>query len=345
MGGIDPNVVEAASLAHDLGHPPFGHIAEEELDRFATGHDLAEGFNGNAQSFRIVTKLALRREEYPGLNLTRATLNAILKYPWTRGSSGDKQKKWGAYFTEQEDFDFARELMKGDGDIRGAEADLMNLADDITYAVHDVADFYRAGLIPLHRLASRKSVERKRFYEGVFSRPEFDSRSARRLRGAFGRLAQFIPFEFPYSGTAKDRSHLRLYTAGLISVYVRRGVEIERGSPGDTPRLRVDPETALELNILHELTWYYVIRNPSLATQQHGQREVIRTLLEIFHGAANTPDEMAVFPQPFQELLKDARGPEDMTRIVCDYIAGLTERQALNLHLKLTGVRPGSALH
>jgi predicted deoxyguanosinetriphosphate triphosphohydrolase len=83
---INPDVVEAACLAHDLGHPPFGHIAERLLDELVT-HELADGFDGNAQSFRIVTKLAFRSTDVTGLNLTRATLNALLKYPWLRGTA------------------------------------------------------------------------------------------------------------------------------------------------------------------------------------------------------------------------------------------------------------------
>jgi dGTPase len=88
LGGIDPEVVEAAALAHDLGHPPFGHIAEKQLDALAKKHNASDGFEGNAQSFRIVSRGAAHRTDYKGLNLTRATLNAILKYPWTRDRKG-----------------------------------------------------------------------------------------------------------------------------------------------------------------------------------------------------------------------------------------------------------------
>ncbi|CAI8008465.1 Deoxyguanosinetriphosphate triphosphohydrolase-like protein [Geodia barretti] len=84
LGGVEPEVVEAAGLAHDLGHPPFGHAAERELDGLVQGLQLPDGFEGNPQSFRVVTKLAVRSAETPGLNLSRATLNAILKYPWFR---------------------------------------------------------------------------------------------------------------------------------------------------------------------------------------------------------------------------------------------------------------------
>ena len=132
---------------------------------------MEDGFNGNAQSFRIATNLALRSTEYPGLDLTRATLNALLKYPWSRGPTGKQHQKWGAYKTEQEQFEWARRLCP-DGDQRkSAEAELMDWADDVTYAVHDVADFYRAGLIPLDRLEKDPS-ERDRFLESAFRRRE-----------------------------------------------------------------------------------------------------------------------------------------------------------------------------
>ena len=166
--GLDPNVVEAACLAHDLGHPPFGHIAEQELNSLC--QDIG-GFEGNAQSFRIVTKLAFRSPSYAGINLTRATLCALLKYPWLRGQNPAKPKKWGAYNTENDDFTFARELMSSTNLQRSVEAELMDWADDVTYCVHDLEDFYRAGRIPLHLLAWRKrDDERKIFFDDVFRR-------------------------------------------------------------------------------------------------------------------------------------------------------------------------------
>lgn len=89
LGAIDPNVVEAACLAHDLGHPPFGHVIEDELNELA---DQIGGFEGNAQSFRIVTKLAFHSPLYLGLDLTRATLAGVLKYPWARNENPSKPK-------------------------------------------------------------------------------------------------------------------------------------------------------------------------------------------------------------------------------------------------------------
>lgn len=128
-GGLDPDVVEAACLAHDLGHPPFGHTAEEELNALASDFG---GFEGNAQSFRIVTKLAFHSENHRGLNLTRATLASVLKYPWLRNENPSKQKKWGAYEAERSDFEFATALCV-QPQVRTLEADLMDWADDVTY--------------------------------------------------------------------------------------------------------------------------------------------------------------------------------------------------------------------
>ncbi|WP_241657463.1 dGTP triphosphohydrolase [Aurantiacibacter suaedae] len=163
LHGVHPEVVEAACLAHDLGHPPFGHAAEGELDRLASDPTLAggkladpadDGYEGNAQTFRILTKLAVRYGRgTPGLGLTRATLAATLKYPWLRDRKDRKKaKKWSAYQTERDAFEWAREHCSGDH--KTAEAELMDWADDIAYSVHDFEDFHRVGVIPWDRIAS-----------------------------------------------------------------------------------------------------------------------------------------------------------------------------------------------
>lgn len=145
LGGLDPEVVEAAALAHDLGHPPFGHIAEKQLDALAKRHTASDGFEGNAQSFRIVNRGAAHRTDYKGLNLTRATLNAILKYPWTRDrtgqdSSGHRYEKYGAYDADQEVLVFARSGAVPASE-KSVEAAIMDHADAIAYSVHDLDDF------------------------------------------------------------------------------------------------------------------------------------------------------------------------------------------------------------
>ncbi len=168
IGGLDPEVVEAAALAHDLGHPPFGHAAERELDKLMRDAGVLDGFEGNAQTFRVLTKLAIRSSDFPGLNLCRATLNAVLKYPWYRQTFPERrQQKWGAYGAESGEFAWVRGPEPRDTR-KCAEAELMDFADDIAYAIHDVEDFYRAGLIPLDRLV-RYDDEVDKFLEGAFT--------------------------------------------------------------------------------------------------------------------------------------------------------------------------------
>src|SRR5215467_4051215 len=171
IGGIDPDVVETAGLSHDLGHPPFGHIAEEELDRLLIREKITDGFEGNPQSFRLVTTVIKRDGRYSGLNLTRACLNAILKYPWERGHDGKEKNKWGCYFSEKIDFKFARELNTGRDDFQSAEAAIMDWADDVTYSVHDIEDFYRAGIVPLDQILL-DGDERYRFITAVYDNLE-----------------------------------------------------------------------------------------------------------------------------------------------------------------------------
>lgn len=193
---LDPNVVEAACLAHDLGHPPFGHNTEKLLDekvREASAEAIEErrdtaqyestqddarkddqilGYEGNAQSFRIVTRLIPNSEEYPGADLTRATLNAMLKYPWKRETDlqaeDDTDEKWGYYPGEKVYFDFARTQLTS-RHRRTLEAEIMDYADDVTYAIHDVEDFYRDGLIPVDKLLreARDIVRRQEDERGV----------------------------------------------------------------------------------------------------------------------------------------------------------------------------------
>lgn len=168
-GGIDPDVTETAALCHDIGHPPFGHVSEQTLDKLLIKEGLADGFEGNAQSFRIINKLAIRRASHQGLNLTRATLNATLKYPWLRATEGKENQKWGAYFSEIEELEWARETNSSQPKKRCVEAEIMDWADDVAYSIHDLEDFFRAGLVPLHELAQSYKT-RDRFVGSVKDR-------------------------------------------------------------------------------------------------------------------------------------------------------------------------------
>jgi dGTPase len=342
LGGLDPDVAEASALAHDLGHPPFGHIAEDELDRLLVRDGVKDGFNGNAQSFRIVTRLALHRANHPGLNLTRATLNGILKYPWLRGSGGEADRKWGAYESDREIFEWARRGHRG-STARSIEAELMDGADDVTYAVHDVEDFYRAGRIPLDRLRN-DSGERSRFLD--FARAKYDGKelSWDEVKKGFTEIIEFISVREPYSSTWRLRTALRTLTAALIGRYIG-AIALRSPTKGDKCPLDFEPVLKWEIWLWKQLPWYYVIKKPGLATQQHGLRRIVECLYAIFCKAA-LAKEYSIFPAGFREALEqnDEDHENRSRRIVVDLIAGMAEREAVMMYNRLTGTAPGSAL-
>ncbi len=342
VGGLDPDVVEAAALAHDLGHPPFGHIAERELDGIVTSHGVRDGFEGNAQSFRIVTKLAVRYPDVAGLDLTRATLCATLKYPWMRATTGSKSRTWGAYDSEEDDLHWARVTCPLGNDTQSLEAGLMDWADDVTYAVHDVEDFFRAGLIPLDRIVTDHS-ERDRFLqsERVHHLGE-NGITAVDLSRTFNTLMDSAPIAMPYRGSRSDRAIIRSFTSGLIDRYV---TAVSLADPdGTTSPLRINPIAEMEVSMLKALTWYYVIESRALVAQRFGQRRLIRALFDIFLDASASKRDWQIFPTIYQELLETSPQDIDRVRLVTDLIASMSETQVITMYQRLTGLSTGSVM-
>jgi dGTPase len=341
---LDEDCVEAACLGHDLGHPPFGHVAEKKLNKLASAWG---GYEGNAQSFRIVAKLALRDPKQGGLNLTRATMNGLLKYPWLKGE-GPKEmgNKWGAYESEREDFAWVREGMKDQSPC--VEAKIMDWADDVTYAVHDLEDFYRVGLVPLDRL-TRDDVERDGFVGSLFDdeKETIPNQRLRREELTPGDIKNAVDFLFrsgfmraePYTGNAAQRAATRARSSALIDRFISAPGVRARWSEGNSPIL-IDRRYRAEVAVLKELTWRYVIKRPSLETLHRGQSHVIKTLHHIYCAAVEQ-GVFTLFPAFQQDEL--AERPQDK-RIVTDFVAGLTEELAYELFHRLTGVSKGSIL-
>jgi dGTPase len=339
---LDPDAVEAAALAHDLGHPPFGHIAEEELHAAAA---QAGGFEGNAQSFRIVTRLALRDGEsedgeYRGLNLTWRVLDGIIKYPLIGEPTyecNSKVPKLGAYFSEGELFRKVRAAGGFEGTERSPVAALMDWADDITYAVHDVEDFFRAGVLPLWTLANDPDAVAA-FVEFHLGRNEADDEAATyaMIEDLTNRATS--PFSVPDDGSSRARAALRQAASNYIGRYVG-GVSV--GGGAESPHIVVDEKLRAEINVLKSLIWYFVIEDAPLATVQHGQRRLISRLHEWHMTLAASEKQWRHFPPRYREWLRDAAKLDDaerhQIRIVTDYIASATEEQAAGLYRRLGG--------
>jgi dGTPase len=369
LGGIDPSTVETACLAHDIGHPPFGHLAEKVLDKEATDFG---GFEGNAQSFRIVTQLGIRSLTYPGLNLTRATLRGILKYPWIYSNRPEdpthatgRKPKWGAYDCDQDTFAKVWED-HGGGPIvpRAPEAELMDWADDVTYSVHDVEDFFRAGLIPLHLLKSygeaagkepkhtdrKERKERERFFEYIVQNEHkdkvLDSLTIDEIAEMFDDLLYYAAFSFeqPYEGTREDHARLRTFTSRLISRFIN---ELKLQEPGQDRKSTVSKSIVAEqeIAILKQLTWFYVIEAPALAMQHKAQKKIITRLCKVFLTAAQEKKPSGVLPIYYRELLNTpGMSAGEKQRAAIDLIASMTESQATAVYQRIEGISLSSGL-
>jgi dGTPase len=351
--GINADVVETAGLVHDIGHPPFGHVSEPVLDACLREVEGLEGFEGNAQSFRIVTKLARRRMVHPGLDLTRATLDAMLKYPrpksafdsdpftapaWTDRRFGSK---WGTYRTELKDFRWARKGVHSHQ--RSANAILMDWADDITYATHDIEDYFRAGLIPLHQLSGDRDRIVKHACRRLDNLPDF---SQARFEIALDRIIRKFEKNISSScwDTRRNRSTMNKITTRNLSRCVG-AVSLT----SEHPYVTVDTGCQYRVEALKELTWFYVIDRPSLAVMQEGQKHIIQSLYDRLSDCLAESPKSPRLPIQLRSIYRDlGHDPEFMARFpgasdarqaraVVDYICLLTEAQAVDLDERLGG--------
>jgi dGTPase len=344
MGGLDADAAEAVALAHDLGHPPFGHVAEVELARLVRAAGVRDGFEGNAQSFRIVTKLAssdaLDESEnpIPGLNWTRNCLKGLLKYPW---GFEPTEKKWGYYETEKDIFDWVRDGLSSRR--RSLLAEIMDWADDITYAIHDLLDFFCAQTIPIDRIG-RDSTERDNFLGGIFSRHADWARSRGSYEEALDAVIESFPFdsEKRYTDSLADRSLLYGFATNLIRPFVN-AIALKEPTSHSEVVVEIEQPARRQVDVLKEFTWHYIILNPELALPQQGQRRAIRSVFRKLLLAAHRGDDY-LFPQLVRDRLDEARAAtthgekrHQIVRVVTDHIAETTEREIIRTYRRLEG--------
>lgn len=359
-----PDLIEAACLAHDLGHPPFGHNGEQALQTMMTKH--AQGlFEGNAQSFRIVSNLELKYENGTrsyGLNLTRTTLKAILKYPWDeRSPSVDaKHPKFCVYDDPDDravyDWVFKNDPLPADPRQRRTLATMiLDTADDIAYAAHDFEDGVWSGMIPLHLLVSGDTSAIGLLEQTVQDRhPDLFKgvKVSTHVRKLLKPIRTREWAQKPFDRARKSRGELKNFTAELIGDLIDAVTTNDRFDPPDS-------ETSRKLYILTGMAWAWMIRSPQLATLQYGQRRLIESLfegywenpqmlpqrerwMEIYEAGLSAEDSMAN-PQAKRD---DALVWRAKARLICDHIAGMTDLYALHVHSEMFGggLTPGLRL-
>ncbi len=327
--GCDPDIVDSAALAHDLGHPPFGHNGEVALDEAAAS---CGGFEGNAQTLRLLSRLEAKtftaEGRSVGLNLTRATLAACVKYPWARGDAPggagrNGGEKFGVYGDDLEVFEWVRaDAQPGR---RPIEAQVMDLADDVAYSVHDIEDGVVGGWFTLELstldASSVHAVARDWYDAGL---------DAGRLSSALERLESMPEWpRQPLDSSRASRAVLKSLTSALIGRFVTaaQSATVQRWGSGPLVRYDADLEvpdpTLDEITVLKSVAAHYVMRSDDRAEHLGRQRDLLQSLVQ------------ALTASEGQELEPDIRADHDAAtddagrlRAVVDQVASLTDRSA-----------------
>ncbi|MEU5398993.1 deoxyguanosinetriphosphate triphosphohydrolase [Streptomyces sp. NPDC005963] len=341
--GCDPDLVEAACLAHDMGHPPFGHNGEAALNDFAREYG---GFEGNAQSLRLLTRIEPKRFVNGadgdlvsvGLNLTRATLDAATKYPWPRGGhpTTPDSVKFGVYEDDVPVFEWVRE---GAPEHRICfEAQVMDWSDDVAYSVHDIEDGLHAGHIdPNLLLAEPERAELWRIAIGRYVPADTDPQE---LSAALDRLIGQEWWPHHYDGSAVAQARLKDATSQLIGRFCLAAEGATRQAYGTgrltryAAELVVPREARMECAVLKAVADCYVMQRAEQEALRADQRIVLTELAEAL--TARAPDTLD--PQ-FRALFHAAKDDRARGRVIVDQLASLTDASARTLHAQLTARR------
>ena len=321
--GCDPDIVDSAALAHDLGHPPFGHNGEAALDAVASA---CGGFEGNAQTLRLLTRLESKTfgpdGASVGLNLTRGTLAACIKYPWRRGEAPDGGPKFGVYEDDLPVFTWVR--ADAAAHVRPVEAQVMDLSDDIAYSVHDVEDgvvggwFDLTGDLELDRVCA---VARDWYLPGA---------DDARLGSAMERLQQ-LP-EWPttrFDGSRAALGRIKSLTSTLIGRFAVAAQTATTDRWGEGPLVRFDAdlevprETLDEITVLKSLAAHHVMMADDRTANQQAQRDLLTALVAALldRGGRDLDRDLAA---DFQAAPDDAA----RLRVVVDQVACMTDVSA-----------------
>jgi dGTPase len=325
--GADPDLMEGACLAHDIGHPPFGHNGEEALNLIAQS---CGGFEGNAQSLRLLIRLeaktVLPDGKSIGLNLTRASLDAATKYPWTRSVNA---KKFGVYEDDLEIFNWYRQGV--DSGKSSMEAQIMDWSDDIAYSVHDLEDSLVSGQIKLDQLSDdlpKLFTVAKQMYLADITESEMQS--------ALNSLQKLSCWPRYYDGTHRSLARLKDLASQLVGRFAQ-AAEVatqEKYGDGDLTRynanLVVPRAQRVEVALLKSMAGHYVINATDSQIRYAEQQKILTQLVEAI--LASAPDTLESF---FLQDWQRAQTDQARLRVVIDQVASLTDPGALTLHNRL----------
>jgi dGTPase len=325
--GADPDLVDAACLAHDLGHPPFGHNGEQALAEIARD---AGGFEGNAQSLRILSRLEAKvsragdGDGAAGLNLTRATLDAATKYPWPRR---DGEAKFGVYADDMPVFAWMRSGAPEGR--RSVEAQVMDWADDVAYSVHDLEDGVHAGHVRPDLLDD--PVEREELV--ALARAAYLDVPADELRTALDRLTAQPWWLTEFDGSMRALAALKRLTSEMTGRLCSAALAATREhSAGSALRRHqgefvVPPWARAECAVLKSVADRYVMRRAVTVAHQVVQRERLTELATVL--AEQAPDALEPWLRPAWSRAGDDGA---RLRVVVDQVASLTDVSALAWH-------------
>jgi dGTPase len=340
--GLAEDVVDAACLSHDLGHPPFGHNGERALNEWA--RDIG-GFEGNAQSLRILTRLESKvvdEERSYGLNLTRATLDAACKYPWTIDDpvlDPGGRLKFGVYPDDEDVFRWLRE--DAPGKERCIEAEVMDLSDDIAYSVHDVEDAVVNGYLDPREVSDpvghHPLVGRIQQWVGYdYPRDE--------LAEGLYRLTRMPMWPRGFDRSRRDLAKLKNLTSDLIGRFATAAVAATREAYPVASLARygghvvVPREIEVEIAVLKGLMGSSIVTIDERRSIYAEQRRVLGRIAD----ALSSTDALwstggdALEPAFAADFLA-ARTDAERKRVVVDQVASLTDQTAVAWHNRLVG--------
>jgi len=334
--GLDPDIVDTACLAHDLGHPPFGHNGERALNDWAG--DIG-GFEGNAQTLRVLTRIEPKvfgpdGASY-GLNLTRASLDASCKYPWSRSQGVPDpagRSKYGFYDDDTAVFEWLR--VSAPVGRLCIEAQVMDLSDDIGYSVHDFEDAIVNGYIDVTALGARVDHD-----DLVNSMAEWigDEVTHDELVAAFDRLDSLDFWIDRWDGSRQAHGRLKNLTSQLIGRFAWAATRATRETHSGTlaryaGNVVVPREVQAEIAVLKGIVAAFVMSTNARRPIYAQQRDILSELADVLLWSG---------PQHLESGFRadwDAASSDDQRkRAIVDQVASLTDPSAIDWHQRLVG--------